>query len=333
MSSDRIDAISRNLLINGAQELAQRSPAAAATLTTTPSYLAVDRFRVAYTGMISGTPQASRAIVASGQSWKYGNQLSVRRNGTTCVLRWEQRIESIYAAEMIDYGIGSFAVKAKAPVAGASALLTLNVPTVADNYTAVATILSQSLSSNLGISETRLKLENFSLPSSVERGLAVVLEITLPSGTDGANIDSWIREMMLVPYRKAPEKFCRAGGSFGGEVRECQRYCCKNHTIDVASDSGNTPGAPIFIGRTTSEMHGTAKFPTGMRVAPTITLYGDTPSGGPNKVYRFGVGDLTVTGINTSTISTSGFSTINDSGLGITTGALYACNYLAIAEL
>ena len=109
--------------------------------------------------------------------------------------------------------------------------------------------------------------------------------------------------------------------SYGEELALCQRYYSKS-----ASNSG-LAGGFVFEAINGNEAWGGAQFPVTMRSTPTVTIYGN---GGSTGAHKLGHSD--VSGVTAANISATGFSQLTKSS-GLTDTSQYGCTYKADAEL
>ena len=110
--------------------------------------------------------------------------------------------------------------------------------------------------------------------------------------------------------------------SYGEELALCQRYYSQSATL-----SGLT-GAFVFTGFNTTEAWGGNHFPVTMRTTPTVAIYNNAgTAGGCHKI-----GSPDITGVSAGTISKTGVVQVTKSGAFLADD-LYACTYTADAEL
>jgi hypothetical protein len=107
--------------------------------------------------------------------------------------------------------------------------------------------------------------------------------------------------------------------SYGTELAECQRYYCEVGDMNLAYANMYAAG--------TADAIGYASFPAEMRAAPTVTLYIGNASG---QVDRYGVG--TVSGVAAGRIDPCGFGFVSKTG-AFTKGDGIGFSFKATAEL
>lgn len=326
----RLDRLERNVLINGGFDFFQRGTGAL-NLSTSALYVSPDRFRMSYSGTVTGTPTASRSALVPNLASRYSSNVSLRRNGTTATIRWEQRIE---AAELYDMAVllkGCFSAQFyPTAVSGATARLTLNAPAALDNYTSVSQIYQ---SSEVALTSSAWTLASFSdvaLSSAIVNGLAVVWEILLPSATDGAAVDYYMAQAMAHAGSKM-SAFVRQGKSVSEELENCQRFYEKSYQIEDAPGSITGSGQMYFrttFGGTGAGVIPNVQFSTRKRSNPAMTAYNpDTGSTGQMR-------DGTAGANRTVSLANSERSfRVDSSDAGVVSGNVHTFHWVADAEL
>lgn len=223
-TAPRIDRIDKNYLINGGFDFFQRN-AGPVAITTTPSYVAPDRFLLSYTGTITGSVTAAQVTnTLSPQTAKYAIQYAAQRNASTLVLHTEQRIEGLEARNLVNTGTASFSVWVFSPIASTQLRLTLNTPTVEDNYTSVTQLSQQTSSTVISASTwTQITFSGLAIGAAAALGLAVVVELLVPTGTDGSPQNYLITQVMFNAGSTV-SNFSRAGRHIDQELSICLRY-------------------------------------------------------------------------------------------------------------
>jgi hypothetical protein len=303
----RIDRLDKNYLINGGLDFFQRGGVSGSVnLSTTPTYVAADRFKMSYTGTVTGTPNAQQvASTMSPQRARYAVQLNGRRNSSTLTFTMEQRLEGFEARELAYAGSASFSIWVFTPITGCSVRLTLNTPTAEDNYTSVTQLSQQTSSTTIAASTwTKISFSNLSISSAANNGLAVVVDLQIPSGTDGSAQNHLMTQFMLNAGTTASD-FVRAGAHIGRELALCQRYY---QTLGV--------GMVGFVDGVTSTIEFGARFVVPMRSSPTSSLLVTSlsaigyPSGGQNHFVA------NPAGFSAGTLNNLGFSRFQITGFG-----------------
>lgn len=274
----KIDALSRNYLINGALDFFQRN-VSAVNLTTSPVYANADRFMCYYSGTVTGTPQVQRSTtVPTNLRSKFSQQFICRRNASAVTLEIEQRIEAVLARDLNSTG-GSFSCYINPDIA-TSVSLHLSVPTAEDNYTVMnPEFYNQSVTVTPGGGWQLIKFENISIPTNVVNGLQVEVVFNLPSGTDGSNVNHYITQMSFVSGSKAVDVFNRHGRGIAEELVACQRYYEKSYNVDVspgtAATDGLTYGKLVAAVVTSGGWGSTSFLKVYKRVLPVISVYAE----------------------------------------------------------
>jgi hypothetical protein len=324
----RIDRLEKNYIINGAFDFFQRNTSAV-TLTSTSSYLNADRFKHHYVGTVTGTPQVQRSTNVPAYSAKYSQQFITRRNASALTLVTMQRIEAVNVRELVLKPI-SVSAKINSDIA-TTVRLQLAVPTAEDNYTATTEFYNQVVTIVADSTWKTVAFENITVPLSAVNGLQVSISLECSSGTDAANKNHYITEIMLnggieaIPY-------ARVGKTTVDELSFCQRYYEKSFEIDET---------PIFNDLTTRHISNyntngsglqrsdSVFFSTTKRSAPIVVTY--SPFGITlNTVHREPAG---ASGANYAINSVSFRHSFHLSSTGASGAGLYLYGWTADAEL
>lgn len=293
----RIDRIDKNYLINGGMDFFQRGGASGTVnLSTTPTYLAADRYKISYTGTVTGTPNTTRVTsTLSPARAKYAIQLTGQRNASTLLFTMEQRIEGIEARELAYTGSASFSVWVFTPITGCSVRLTLNTANAEDNFTAVTQLSQQTSSTTIAASTwTKITFSNLSISSAANTGLALVVDLQIPSGTDGSAQNHIMTQMMLNAGTTASD-FARHGRDISGELISCQRYYHRPGFNTAIDTNAFTPfGWGMCINSVSARIN--VPLPVIMRVIPTF----GSSSVGNLALDSSSAASITVTGISIS---------------------------------
>lgn len=259
----RIDRIEKNYLINGGLDFFQRGGSGSSTnLSTTPSYVAADRFKMSYTGTVTGTPNTQRtATTLTSPRAKFMVQLTGQRNASALTFTMEQRIEGVEARELAYAGAASFSVWVFTPISGCSVRLTLNTPSVEDNYTSVTQLSQQTNSTTITASTwTKITFSNLTISSAANNGLAVVVDLQIPSGTDGSAQNHFMTQLMLNAGTTASD-FGRNGRHIREEFDTCKRYYQQIGRGTIGFANSLATGFELAL-----------KYNPVMRTTPTVTL-------------------------------------------------------------
>jgi len=336
-NAPRIDRLEKNYLINGGLDFWQRGGASSSVnVNAGSSYVGPDRFRTSYSGTTAGAPQLSR--VATGLSSparvKYDAQWNVTLITGPLTMNMEQRIEGIEAREIAYAGSASFSVWVNSGSGGTTSVsVTLNVPTVEDNYSSVTQIFTQSttISSNTW---TKITATNISIPSSASRGISVVVSMT-PAASIFTSVNFLFSEFVLN-IGSFNSDFSRYGGSIGRELQACQRYYEKSFDIDTAAttNSGTINGAyepPSSVSGASPIRQGSGvRFMALKRAVPTITFY--NPQAANNQMRnRSKTNDAATTA--TEALGSTGFSCTIAGQANWVVGDTLSVHWSADAEL
>lgn len=215
----KLDSANRNILLNSSFPLFQRGTTA--NLSTSMAYVGPDRFRVGYTGTVTGTPTCSQStnVPTNGKSLN-SLALVAQRNASTLDLMVAQRIESLTAVECSNE-IVSLSFQYVSPVA-TQAIITIRVPTVADNYATSNVIYTQTLPLTVGAAFNLSSVEGISLPD-VSKGFEVEIKLKLQNGTDASPVTHYITQIKLNRGRKALG-YTMCGVDITSETDKCFRY-------------------------------------------------------------------------------------------------------------
>jgi hypothetical protein len=118
--------------------------------------------------------------------------------------------------------------------------------------------------------------------------------------------------------------------SFGDELARCQRYFCRSYAYGIATGSSGNNGAvsSTAYGSATYASAGTATFPVEMRATPSVTIYGT--GGTQGKVNAdSGEGTGQAAFINSRHV----FLARNNDGTGVAVNVYLKAHYTANAEL
>ena len=343
----------RNLIINGAMQVAQRGTSE--TGVTTSQYAnACDRFKVNGNNGTWTISQDTDAPDGFSNSFKMLLTATETISGTSY---WsvEQKIEG-QNLQGLAYGTSSaktvtVSFYVKSNITG-TYCLNLYQDDGTKNFPKTYTIDSADTWERKTISfigDTSTALDNDSA-SSLRTQFHVVAGSTYNSGTPGSRVaytdatfaagqsaqvdavnDYWqITGVQLEVGENASDFEHR---SFGEELALCQRYYEKSYDYGTAPGASNN-GTGIdhrTVGRDTPNAYGffTTKFTTTKRAGPAVTVYAYT--GTANKISNGDSGSELAT-VDAIQLSTTGFLTRNQQGSTITDQAIMF-HYVADSEL
>lgn len=198
-------------------------------------------------------------------------------------------------------------------------------PTWATNWT------MENTPSNLALTNAYQKftIENVSIDTASMKNLAIV--IWVDDGTIAAGDDFWISQVMLNVGGTAADFVPRP---FELEWALCRRYYQHSYpygTVPGTAD-GYTQQMTTMIADTTTDTHGTALFPTPMRITPTLTMYAADAATGSGTAAR--ARDNSAGGLKTVSATTHNARGIaNFTSSGMTVSRAYGFNFTADAEM
>ena len=301
----RIDNIDQNLIINGGFRFWQRGGISPAINTTTSYvYSAADRWLHKHTGTFTGTPNVQRSASAlSNNLSEYSMQHNFRRNASAATIEHQQRVESIFARKMVAGGKCSLSLYINSSLNTGSIRVRMSNATVLDNHASQSEFYNSGLITvgTAGVWQ-KVELENISVSAAALNGIAVFIEYSLPSNTDGSIQNIRIAQVCLNANSKV-SNFNPAGSDVVSELILCQRYYEKSYNLDV------DPGTITNVGQiheTTGSsfvVFFTAVFKNQKRVTPSITAY--NPVTGASDSVRTGGINSVVTYISSGTVSAS----------------------------
>jgi hypothetical protein len=244
----RLDSLQENILANGGFSIFQRGGVSSAVnMTTSADYEAPDRWLQWYTGTVTGNVTTERSSVSPNYRSKYSNKINFQRNSSTLVLSWEQRLEAIDAEPLINKEKLSLGVWVKSPIASSQVRLTLLYPTVEDDHTSQTEITQETIDLS-GTDWEIVEFENKSVSVNMNYGLAVRIEVLIPTGTDASAESLYLTQAMLSSGSTARD-FRQYGGDLHDEIQKCQRFYEKSYNLDTE------PGTITNVGRVCSGPH------------------------------------------------------------------------------
>ena len=344
----------RNLIINGAMQVAQRGTSA--TNTTGGGLKTLDRMRYTRSGFIPylNHSQSTDAPDGFGFSYKVEVATADTIGGTSEYSVIDYNIEA-KDLQHLDYGSAS----AKS--------LTLSF-WVKSNVTGTYAVGINQADSSRDISSTytintsgtwEYKTVTFAGDASGtinnDSGIGLNIEWPMSTGSDftggsnnvwgTASANRWAGHAVSVfettsNYWQITGVQLEVGDtatpfehrSFGDELARCQRYYQKSYNINTA------PGTSLAVGYITDRYGGTTvtnrpvpvRFATGMRAIPAITFYSKIGTSG--NVSHMGASYQTGVDV-TATVSTPNVSGFSDISLGSGKDGMISFHYTADAEL
>lgn len=294
-----IGPMTRNVLINGAVDYAQRYPngSGAQGLATVYQYTVHDRWATAresasWTG--NGEEQSTEN---PGLEANYSMKFTGQPDAVDCAFVARQRIEARNSRKLV------------------GALFSTGMMVRSDNFETVELQLAYANSEDdfstvtvIGTYEEpltadgtwqRIKFNGKSLLVGVQNGLQVRIRFKDPATT---GVSSYVNLTEVIAHSGAvANPFQRAGYDIANELQLCQRYYEKSYEMDQAPGSTVSGGTPVFI----SPQAGTMKivlFQTRKRVGATMIFY-NPGTGASNEARDFvGGGAVAKTSITTAEV-------------------------------
>ena len=289
---NRLDTVQQNMICNSGLDLWQRSGSSAAiNLTTTPTYSAPDRFKVSYAGTVTGTPQIVCEAVTIPNYSKRCAKVTYQRNAGTFTAIFEQRIEAADAKRLAMYGFASLSFQLNLPntLAGVTARATLLTPSLEDNHAVQNTMLGpNTVAVATGTASFgQVKFENLAIAAQAILGLAVKIEVVVPTGTDGSTQSMYIGQIMFNPGKTCSGLYLPAGRNFSDEIMMCRRFYEKSFALDTQPANGSDGTSFVDPSNTWTHLiaidNGGATavqerkvFKTTKRAAPAMSFYGNS---------------------------------------------------------
>ena len=356
VSADAGGLTGRNLIINGAMQVAQRG-----TSSTSDSYRTVDRTRTNHGGasvtqtqqtLSSGSPYddgfryfyrvantaVSSATSANMQMFQFIEAQNIASSG------WQYTSPSSYV---------TFSAWVRSSLAGTYMFRMKTTDGTAQNYASKFTLAADTWTK---ITKTVPGNSNLQFDNNAERGLEV--NITVHFGTDFTSSsfvdDAWAAFAGDSRSDDFDQNWCNTASatfdatgwqleigeqatpfehrSFADELQRCMRYFIQSSND---GDTSQFDGANVIFGWGSSTHNATTsaasgfQFKTKMRAVPTVTLYHqDGTSGAVYRVYD----GAKITGVSAANVSNQGVMQLSKS-TGFNQGIGYYCSYQADAEL
>ena len=353
----------RNLIINGAMQVAQRSTAA----VNDDSYRTVDRFALSYSGTDNHPTQAQHALTSSDTGpWEKGFRYSyhVTNGDQTSGAGTGDKMEIIYKIEAQDmansgwnytstssYITFSFWVKSSKAQNFYGYILSLDGTT--QNYPFETGNLSANTWTK--ITKTIPGNSNIQFDNNAAEGLRIVIQPFMGTASTGSvSLNAWAA---LVSDTRTPNQTSdwwlendatfeitgmqlEVGAyatdfehrSFGDELARCQRYYQKSYDYETAVGTATNTGCvmhSLALAQTYASP-GSVRFPVQMRDGPTVTTYSTQNADANGKITADSTDANGLAWMQNET-GTS-FVRSNDSS-GTNVNVFIKCHYTAEAEL
>jgi len=345
------NTMGKNLIINGAMQIAQRGTSA--SITTAQTYKTVDRFRS--TGGFSGytnTESIDTSVVPEGftHSYKWANTASAGTVSSGAYNVIEHKVEG-YNISHLDWGKStaktvtlSFWVRSGVTgtyglgiVNGSSNVymttytinsadtwekktITILGPTIGTWNTTNGTAFTIRWDMGVGTTYTTATTEDWSVSGNIWGYTGGVKFV------ETNNVDFYITGVQLEVGSVATEFERRP---FGYELGLCQRYFTKSDNYDTVPGTGSREELAIYAGLiANAHTQGNVNFPVEMRAQPTLVFYHPS-SGASNQIGYYGDAG-TVYYVNISRKNTKGITEV------IATTSVSECarfHFTASAEL
>jgi len=248
MNAQNLNFGVRNILINGAMQVAQRG-----TTSTSTGYQTVDRWKVP-----NMTNQAQLTDAPTG----FSNSLEV--TGTVVGSSGYGIIDQFIEAKNIAYAVGkTVTLSAYVKNTGTSTvsvsceIYSANSADTFSSTTLVSSLTSQTITTGW----TRIVFPSFSLPAGAANGLQVRI-----FRYDGSNSQKWQITGVQLEVGTSPTPF--EYRSYGTELQLCQRYYYVVASQAAAGNQSVEYGVASFYSAT--ELDAFITFPVSMRTNPTL---------------------------------------------------------------
>ena len=265
----------RNLIINGAMQVAQRGTSQ--TGVTANGYHTLDRWRLSASGATFNTSQQEFTLGQTSvpSQFKYYQRFEVTTGADFAGVLTRIEGVDVVSDEKVTL---SFYAKGTNP-GGGSVRVSLRQIFGSGGSDAVD-VTDQSIT--LTSSWQRFEL-TYDVPSLSGKtiGTSSYLQVKLGQGSD-TSTDAWTIDLTGVQLEVGEQATPFEHRSFGDELARCQRYFCKSFDTDVTPGTANGNGAIRGV-RGDGSFITNLFFPQEMRAAPTVTMYSPT-TGASGKV-------------------------------------------------
>jgi len=263
----------KNAVINGGFDVWQRGTSIANDATYT--LYCADRFQINRGGLETGVTVSRQATNDTTNLPFIRYAARVQRNSGNTTTGQISFLTSLETSDSIRFAgrtiTLSFYARKGANFSQSSSQLNAVVSTgtgtdqsLGGGFTGQATVLNQTAT----LTTTWQRFEFTASVSSTATEIGAWFYY-VPVGTAGAN-DWYEITGVQLELGAVATPFSRAGGSIGGELALCQRYCYKvtNDTTDKTIASGGYYASTVFLGA--------INFPVTMRTVPTATIVNAT---------------------------------------------------------
>ena len=352
----------KNLIVNGAMQVAQRG-----TSSTSTGYHTVDRFATISSGLDEATTK-SQADISSGTTpytLGFRKSLKIQNGNQTSGAGAADYISIRYRIEAQDVAQSGW------NYTSASSFITLSFwvkSSVAQNFygrlmTNDGSVYSYPFETGSLTADTWTKITktipgNSNLQFDNNNGIGLQLHITQFWGTNytdnGVTLNQWgayngnqrVPNYTTTWFTTNDATFELTGvqlevgnvatefdhKSFSDDLRKCQRYYNESYTYGTAAGTATTVGAYVFSlpGSQNYASVPSVRFPVPMRAAPSVTSYSTHNANTTGKMSA----DSTDKSVSIHYISDKGcFPFVNDSSSGISVNVFLRFQYTAVAEL
>jgi hypothetical protein len=307
-----ISLSNRNLIINGAMQVAQRG-----TSSTSAGYVSLDRWYVDQSGGSTTFSQETNTNPSETDGLQRYARLNVSTSSDFTSIR--QPIEDVTSVQAGTVTL-SFYAKGTAPTGG---LYVWGTQNFGSGGSANVSIANVQITASLTSSWVRYTAQ-ITIPSidgkTIGVGSYLLLNIGQYSNTATTAYDLNITGVQLEVGDTATPFEHR---SYGDELARCQRYYYRHTSLTYFDgNSGNSTVA-----------RGGAKYAVTMRAVPTIVVNSGSNLGGTNGSVYISHTNSNTTISSVQGITVDGFDTISKSSNLPSSSYVYACSFSADAEL
>ena len=298
---------SKNFIINGAMDYWQRGTSFSGSTSTA---YASDRFRIEGSGT-STQFTSVRSVDVPSSEFPYSLQSS-KTNTSNSSMAIAQRIERELLRPLFGKSV-TLSLWYKG-TAGRIGFVFIMTPTSAtpDGWPATRTVNETVfLSQNITFDGTWQKISiTFTMDASTQNGIAPAIQLNGSTAEDILRTTGWQLEEGV-----SASNFERAGGDIINELQLCQRYFEKSYNLNnpVGSTAGLGGGSGmrnlITSISSTAIYEANTEFKIRKRAIPVVTFYGPS-TGTPNRIVTSGAVEHTVSSVNTTNESNTGYPSV-----------------------